>query len=220
MVRSCPVMLAAALTGFGAMCSLLQARGYAVYWRDSLGATVYDRAGRTTHWRLVRDEDVVVQSESAAWDVAVMWSRLLWVVALQPWPARERAALTAGYLRAVADWVVLQPPARWSRLMRAGEREWPVGLSRPFADEGTLLRYAMGESACSVAQPRPELVGRAVPCPCWTPRNLAALGAFFPVGEAPPRDQLEANDDRGPWAGDLDLGLELNADEDDEYLLS
>ena len=71
MVRSCPVVLAAALTGFRAMCALLRSRGYAVCWRDSLGATVYEKAGRTSHWRLVRDEDVVVQSESAAWDVAV-----------------------------------------------------------------------------------------------------------------------------------------------------
>ena len=27
---------------------------------------VYDKASRTSHWRLVREEDVVVQSESAA----------------------------------------------------------------------------------------------------------------------------------------------------------
>ena len=66
MVRSCPVVLAAALTGFRALCAQLQSTGYAVCWRDSLGATVYDRTGRTTRWRLVRDEDVVVQSESAA----------------------------------------------------------------------------------------------------------------------------------------------------------
>ena len=46
--------------------------------------------------------------------------------------------------------------------MRAGERKWPVGLPRPLADAGTLLRYAAGESACSMAWPRPELVGRAV----------------------------------------------------------
>ena len=40
--------------------------------------------------------------------------------------------------------------------------EWPVGLSRPLADAGTLPRYAMGESVCAVARLRPELVGRAV----------------------------------------------------------
>ena len=66
MVRYCPVVLAAALVGFRAMCALLRPRGYAVCWCDSLGATVYDKAGRTSHWRLVRDEDVVVQSESTA----------------------------------------------------------------------------------------------------------------------------------------------------------
>ena len=71
-------------------------------------------------------------------------------MAPQPWPLRERAALTSGYLRA-AELVVLQPPARWLHLMRAGERKWPVGLPRPFADAGTVLRYAMGQSACSVA---------------------------------------------------------------------
>ena len=281
MVRSCPVVLAAALTGFRALCAQLQTRGYAVCWRDALGATVYGRTGRTTRWRLVRDEDVVVQSESAAWDVAITWSGLLWVMAPQPWPARERAALTSGYLRAVAAWVVLRPPARWSHLMRAGEREWPLGLPRPLADAGTLLRYAMGESACSVAGPRPELEGRAVPvsvlnpadrgaCPdvvltggalpslrgavpevvlapptssralfpgstiqplgegpllafpagAAPPGLLEALGAFFPVEDAPPHDQPEALDGPRQEADDLDSGLELGADEDDEYLLS
>ena len=111
MVCCCPVVLAAALTGSRALCAQLRTRGYAVCWRDSLGATVYDRTGRTTRSRLVRDEDVVFQSESAAWDVAVMWCGLLWAMAPQPWPARERAALTSGYVRAVAEWMVLRPPA-------------------------------------------------------------------------------------------------------------
>ena len=163
MVRSCPVVLAAAFTIFRAMCALLRSGGYAVCWRDSLGATVYDRAGRTSLSRLPRDEDVVVQSESAAWDVAITWSGLMWARAPQPWPACERAALMAGYVRAIADWVVPPPPARWARLMRAGGSGWPAGLSRPLADAGTLLHYGMGESACALAGPRLELLGRAVP---------------------------------------------------------
>ena len=52
------------------------------------------------------------------------------------------------------------------------------------------------------------------------PSLLAALRAFFPVEQAPPRDQLGEGDGPKPQAGDLDLGLELDADEDDEYLLS
>ena len=52
------------------------------------------------------------------------------------------------------------------------------------------------------------------------PGLLAALGAFVPVEEAPPRDQPGANEDPEPWAGNLDLGLKLDANEDDEYLLS
>ena len=84
MVPSCIVVRAAAMTGSRALCALLQTRGYAVYWRDSLGAGIYDKAGRTTHWRLVRDQDVVVQSESAAWDVLVTSSGLMWAVAPQP----------------------------------------------------------------------------------------------------------------------------------------
>ena len=78
--------------------------------------------------------------------------------------ARPRACRPDGGIP-VADWVVFPPPARWSRLMRcgAGGGGWPVGLSRPLTNAGTLLRYALGESACSVARPRPELVGCAVP---------------------------------------------------------
>ena len=90
-VRSCPVALATALTGLRAMCALLRSRGYAVCGRDSLGATVYNKAGCTSHWQLMRDEDVVVQSEGPPWDVAVTWSGLLWGVAPQPWLAGERA---------------------------------------------------------------------------------------------------------------------------------
>ena len=186
MARSCPVVLAAALTGFRAICALLRSRGYAVCWRDSLGTTVYDKADRTSHWRLVRDEDVVLQSESAAWEVAITWSGLMWTRAPQPWPARERAALMAGYLQAVGDGVVHPPPARWSRLMRAGRSKWPVGLSRPLADVGTLLRYAMGESACAVAGPRPELVGRAVPVSVLDPAERRACPHVILSGGTPP----------------------------------
>ena len=156
-----------------------------------------------------------------------------------------------------------------------------MGLSRPFADAGILLRYAMGESACSVARPRPELVGRAVPVSALDPAErgaclevvlrvstppslqgtvpevvlaphatnpaqipgytlqplgdgpllafpagaappglLAALRAFSPMEQVPPRDQPGVDDGPEPWAGDLDLGLEQDTNEDDEYLLS
>ena len=126
-----------------------------------------------------------MRSESAAWDVVVTWPGPMGR-GPQPWPLHERAALMAGYLRALADWAVLPPPARWSRLMRAGEREWPVGLSRPFADAGTLLRYAMGESACSVAGSRPKLVGRAVPLSVLDPAERGACpNVVLSVG-APP----------------------------------
>ena len=90
------------------------------------------------------------------------------------WLARARADLMARYLREVAHWVVLPPSPRWSRLMCAGGTGWPVGLSRPLPDAGTLLRYAMGESACAVAGPRPELLGRAVPVAVLDPVERGA----------------------------------------------
>ena len=134
------------------------------------------------------DEDVVVQSESAAWDVAITWYGLMWARASQPWPARQRAAPMTGYLRVVVDWVVLPPPARWARLMRNGGSGWPAGVSRRLGDAGTLLRYAMGESACAVAGPRPGLVGCAVPVSVADPAELGAspdvLGVFR-VGTRP-----------------------------------
>ena len=86
-----------------------------------------------------------------------------WASAPQTRLAWERASLMAVYLHAVSASVMLPPSARWSRRMRAGRREWLVGLSHPLTDPGTLLRYAMGESVCTVAGPHPELVGRAVP---------------------------------------------------------
>ena len=93
----------------------------------------------------------------------------------------------AGYLRAVADSLLLPPPARWS-LMRAGGSGWPVGLSRPLADAGTPLRYAMAESACAVAGPRPELVGRAVPVSVLDPGERGACpDVVLGVGTPPSR---------------------------------
>ena len=109
----------------------------------------------------MRDEDVVVHSESAARDMAITWSMTVWARAPPPWPARERAALMAGYVRAVAHSLVLPLPAWWSCLI-AGGSGLLLGLFSPLADAGTLLRYAMGECAC-IAGPRPELVGRAIP---------------------------------------------------------
>ena len=85
---------------------------------------------------------VAVQSDNAAWDVAITWSLLMWAGAPHPWPACESTSLTTAHLQAVANWVVLLPPHRWSRLMRVGGREWLVGLSRPLADARTVLRYA------------------------------------------------------------------------------
>ena len=46
----------------------------------------------------------------------------------QLWLARECAALMAGYVRTIADWVVIPPPTRWARLMRAGGSGWPAGV--------------------------------------------------------------------------------------------
>ena len=73
-------------------------------------------------------------------------------------PAGERAALMEEYLRAVVDWMVFPPAA----LMCRGVDEWPVGLSRLLADTSTLMRYAIGESTCAVAGPRPALGGSVI----------------------------------------------------------
>ena len=110
----------------------------------------------------------------------------MWARTPQPWPTRERAALMAGYLRAIVGWAVLPPPARWAHLMRAGGSGWPLGLSRPLADTGTLLRCTMGESACAVAGPRLELVGRAVPVPMLDPAECrACTDVVLSVGTPP-----------------------------------
>ena len=134
----------------------------------------------------------------------MVWGMLGWLLGWQGWTSSAFCGTTSLQGRmsgaclhgdahsrvcAVADWVVLPPPARWSRLMRAGGSGWPVGLSRPLADTGTLLRYAMGESACAVAGPRPELVLRefashSTPCPwhqCMRLRQEEASWPSYPV---------------------------------------
>ena len=88
--------------------------------------------------------------------------------------------------QAVADWVVLLPSDWWSRLMCAGGREWPVGLSRPLAGAGTVVRYAMGESVCAVAGPCPELVGRAVLVAVLDPAERGACPDVVLQVGAPP----------------------------------
>ena len=162
MVRACLVVPAVALIGFRAACAPMQTRGYAMQWCDTVGATIYGRAGRTSHWRQARDEDVDTQPLSAAGDVAITWSGLVWARAPQPWPSQQRASLMAVYVQVVADRVVLPPSASWLRLMCAGGRGWLADLSRPVAHTSTLLLYTMGESVCTFAGPCPELVARAV----------------------------------------------------------
>ena len=49
-----------------------------------------------------------------------------------------------------------------------------MGLSRPLADTGPLLRYAMGKSPCAVAGPHPEQVGRAVTVSVLDPAERGA----------------------------------------------
>ena len=61
-----------------------------------------------------------------------------------------------------------------------------MGLSRPLANADTLQRYAMGESACSVAGPRPELVGRAVPVSVLDPAEHGACPDVVLSVGAPP----------------------------------
>ena len=51
------------------------------------------------------------------------------------------------------------------------------------------------------------------------PGLVAALQAFFPVEAAPPGDLPEEGEGPEGQAGDPKLGLELDVDEDDEYLL-
>ena len=73
-VGACPVVLVAALSFFHAICAVLQTRGNAVEWRDTMGATIYNHAGRTSHCLLAQDKDVAVHSEKTASDVAITWS--------------------------------------------------------------------------------------------------------------------------------------------------
>ena len=94
-------------------------------------------------------------------------------------------------LRGAVPEVVLAPPAT-SRALFPGFTLQPLG-------HGPLLAFPAG----------------AAP-----PGLLAALWAFFPVEEAPPGDLPGEGDSPEPQAGDLDLGLELDADKDDENLLS
>ena len=61
-----------------------------------------------------------------------------------------------------------------------------MSLSRPLADAGTPLRYAIGESACAVAGPHPELVGRAVPTAVLDPAERKACPDVVLRVVAPP----------------------------------
>ena len=150
MVCACPLVLDAALVGFRAACTLLQTRGYAVRWRDTGGATIYDRTCRTTHRRLARDEDVVTQSESATWDVAIAWSGLVWARAPQ---ARGRPS----WRRTCGRW-----PTRWRCCRQPGGRALcaPADKSGPWAYPAPTRTRApycatLWASPCARSAPRP-----------------------------------------------------------------
>ena len=72
----------------------------------------------------------------------------------------------------------------------------------------------------TLVPPVPPRTLPPVPPPPPVPRLLAALRSSFPVDEAPPGDLLGDGEGPEPQAGDLNRGLELDADEDDEYLLT
>ena len=58
--------------------------------------------------------------DSAAWDVAVTWSWLLWALDLLALTVSSRAELAAAYLCAVGKWTSLPPLALWARLLHQG----------------------------------------------------------------------------------------------------
>ena len=57
--------------------------------------------GAVTQWRGVRDVDNPVKAESAAWDVAVTCSGLLWALVSAALTISRRAGLVAAFLSAV-----------------------------------------------------------------------------------------------------------------------
>ena len=61
-----------------------------------------------------------------------------------------------------------------------------MGLSRPLADTGTLLHYAMRESACPVARPRHDMAGRASPVSMRDPAERRACPDVVLSVGAPP----------------------------------
>ena len=59
----------------------------------------------------------------------------------------------------------------------------------------------------------------AFPAGAAPPGLLAALNALFPVEAAASGDRPDEGDGARPLAVDENLGLELDVDEDDEYLI-
>ena len=118
-------------------------------------------------------------------------------------------------------WAATSPFACWTPRTAGRARTWSSTLA-PRRPEVVLAPPATNQAlfpGCTL-QPLGEGFLLAFLAGAAPPGLLASLEAFFPVEDAPPLDQPEAHDEPEPWAGDLDLGLELDADEDDEYLLS
>ena len=74
--------------------------------------------------------------------------------------------------------------ARCSHLMLDGGNEWPVGLSRPFANVGPLLRYTRGECACTVETP-PRPGGPCGPLSGARPDEAGGMPRNGPQSERP-----------------------------------
>ena len=144
----------------------------------------------------MRDEDVPVQAEFAAWDVAVTWLGPLWAQVSSTLTISRRGGgggggLVAAVLCAVREWTSL--PRRRGGLGCSIEAACTgQGLAWPLANAATLLQYAMGEGA--VASPRPDWVGMVLPSAVLAPHNKVVSPGIIPhVGEphAQHREVLE-----------------------------
>ena len=116
---------------------------------------------------------------------------------------------------------VLRPPERGAC------PDMVLGVGAPPSLRGTIPEVVVAPPQiswavfpCLTLQPLGD--GPVLPFPAGVapPGLLAALRAFFPVEEAPPGDLPGEGEGPEPQADDLDQGLELDADEDDRYLLS
>ena len=147
LLRDCPLVAAALLSGTRATALYLRRAGWRITWITTSTVFTTDPVGHPLRWRLLSDQDVPAPTSNSDWDITITWSGLIWQRQGHHLPAQCRRDLTLIFLSAVDRWLNLDPTRRWTTLSNPTDPSAdPSGALHPVPLFCTSLRPTVGPS--------------------------------------------------------------------------